>query len=87
MYASDIGSKMLQWKTFGSELFPTREALEEEIRDIINMSTDPNYSDKDKQCWEDCDEWIDFNELIAPCVEADFEIIEISSDNADSQKN
>lgn len=88
MYADGTeGSKSIRWIKPSSELFPTRAALEKEISDIINMSIDENYHDKEGIFWCDCFEWVEANDIVRPIVEADFEIIEISSDDADNQKN
>ncbi len=59
--------------------------IKDEITAIILMSMDSKFKDADGNCWEDCWDWIKLNEIQSPCVEADFEIVVIQSEDTDNQ--
>ena len=59
--------------------------IKDEITALVLMSMDSDFKDADGYCWDDCWEWIKLNEIQSPCVEADFELVVIQSEDTDNQ--
>ena len=85
MYAECILNKNVTWTSPASKLFPTKELIEAEIANILKLSGNPEFQDDEGLYWDDCSEWVEHNEILAPCLKEEFEIIEIPIDDADNQ--
>lgn len=83
-YFSDDRTGKLNWSA-GTMFDNNIVKIKDEITALVLMSMDAEFKDSEGNCWEDCWDWITLNEIQSPCVEADFEVVVIQSEDTDNQ--
>ena len=83
-YFSNDGTGKMNWSA-GNMFDNNIVHIKDEITALVLMSMDAEFKDSEGNCWEDCWDWITLNEIQSPCVEADFEIVVIQSEDTDNQ--